>query len=435
MNQLPRGWVLTSLGEVANYINGRAFKPYEWKAAGIPIVRIQNLTNSSASFNYTDQQHEEKFRLKNGDLLIAWSASLGAFIWSGGEAWLNQHIFRAEPFENAVIKEFLYYAVTVAIRDLYDKAHGTGMVHVTKPVFESHPIPIPPLKEQRRIVAKLDRLLARVKAAQERLATIPHILKRFRQSVLDAATKGSLIGDLKKKGDEWNKITLKQITSELVTGPFGSALHKSDYIIDGIPVVNPMNILNGKIVPSRGATVDESIKNRLSRYVLKTADIVVARRGELGRCALVTEKEAGWVCGTGSAILRPNLDIAIPKFVQLVISSPASRLYLNEGAVGSTMANLNQRVFLALPLVLPSLAEQREIVRRVEGLFKTANEMEARYLKAKAHVDKLTQSILAKAFRGELVPQDPNDEPASVLLERITAERNGSAPLRRRSRK
>ena len=89
----------------------------------------------------------------------------------------------------------------------------------------------------------------------------------------------------------------------------------------------------------------------------------------------------------------------------------------------------------AFKIPIPPLAEQHEIVRRIEALFKTANALEARYHKAKAHVDKLTQAILAKAFRGELVPQDPNDEPASVLLERIAAESNGSAAVKRRSRK
>jgi type I restriction enzyme S subunit len=109
------------------------------------------------------------------------------------------------------------------------------------------------------------------------------------------------------------------------------------------------------------------------------------------------------------------------------ISSPLVREYLSEGAVGSTMANLNQSLFYAMPIELPGIDEQKEIVRRVEALFKTADALEARYQKAKAHVDKLTQSILAKAFRGELVPQDPTDEPASVLLQRIRHQHNGSA--------
>jgi type I restriction enzyme S subunit len=142
----------------------------------------------------------------------------------------------------------------------------------------------------------------------------------------------------------------------------------------------------------------------------------------MGRCAVVTSKEAGWLYGTGSAILRLK-PAALPRYIQLVISSPEVRAYLIDASVGTTMENLNQKCLSELPLPLPPLAEQQEIVRRVEALFKIADQIEDRYQKAKIHVEKLTQSILAKAFRGELVPQDPNGEPASAPLERIRQER------------
>ena len=281
-------------------------------------------------------------------------------------------------------------------------------------------------------MAKLEKLLSRVNAAQERLATIPRILKRFRQAILAAAYSGSLIG-ISNSG-EWPHVLLDEISREFITGPFGSALHKSDYVQAGIPVINPINIVNGKIFPSQNTAVSKSTMNRLSRYVLENHDIVLARRGELGRCALVRATEVGWLCGTGSAILRVDPKRAAPEYIQIVISSPNARSYLNDGAVGTTMANLNQSLFLAMPLLLPSLDEQQEIVRRVEALLKTADALEARYHKAKAHIDKLTQSILAKAFRGELVPQDPNDEPASVLLQRIRKSRGGVGEKKRKVR-
>ena len=90
---------ITTLGNVAKYINGRAFKPSEWEETGLPIIRIQNLTDKKAKYNYTSLKHDDKFLVKNGDLLFAWSASLGAHIWQGNEAWLNQHIFKVLPYE------------------------------------------------------------------------------------------------------------------------------------------------------------------------------------------------------------------------------------------------------------------------------------------------------------------------------------------------
>ncbi len=150
----------------------------------------------------------------------------------------------------------------------------------------------------------------------------------------------------------------------------------------------------------------------------------------MGRCAVVSASEEGWLCGTGSALLRLKKTV-VPHFVQMFISSPEGRAYLSEGSVGSTMENLNQKLFATMPLSLPPAEEQEEVVRRVGRLFELANVVENRVVGARSQGDKLTQSILAKAFRGELVPTEAElarregreYEPASVLLERIKAER------------
>jgi type I restriction enzyme S subunit len=124
-------YVIASLGDVADYINGRAFKPSEWGKEGIPIIRIQNLNDENAKFNYSNECFEERYLIKKGDLLFAWSASLGAYIWKSGDAWLNQHIFviKQKPF---IIKLYLYYFLEKITKELYLTAHGSGMVHVTK---------------------------------------------------------------------------------------------------------------------------------------------------------------------------------------------------------------------------------------------------------------------------------------------------------------
>jgi type I restriction enzyme S subunit len=190
----------------------------------------------------------------------------------------------------------------------------------------------------------------------------------------------------------------------------------------GIPVVNPMHINGGAIIPSLEMAVSPQKAQQLSDFLLRVNDVVIARRGAMGRCAVVRPNQKGWLCGTGSMVLRTTSAL-IPEYLQIFLSSPETIKALEAGAVGSTMINLNQRIMLSLLIQLPSVCEQHEIVRRVEALFKIADDIEKRYEKASAHVDKLTQSILAKAFRGELVPQDPADEPASELLKRIQEER------------
>ena len=284
---------------------------------------------------------------------------------------------------------------------------------------------IPPIFEQHRIAAKLEELLTKVDRCKQRLERIPAILKRFRNAVLSAAAAGQLTSSLRKSDDvttrSWQQVKLGNAADLIQIGPFGSLLHKSEYVKDQIPLVNPTNIVAGRIIPSPDTTISPAKKRQLRRYALQEGDVVIGRRGEMGRCAVVTKKEDGWVCGTGSLFIRPHAKL-LPCFLHIFFSSPAAIAYLEESNVGSTMANLNQGIFHQMEVPLPDVEEQQEIVHRVEALYRIADQIEARYKKAKAVVDKLTQSILAKAFRGELVPQDPNDEPASELLNRIREE-------------
>lgn len=165
---MPTGWAVMEMGNVANYINGRAFKPEEWETNGLPIVRIQNLNDIQAPYNYSTQAYEPKYLLNDGDLLFAWAASLGTYIWNGGDAWLNQHIFKVEPY-SFLDKTFMYYALQSMIADFYNQSHGSGMVHITRAKFVQLPFFLPPLNEQKRIVVKIEQLFAMLDKITESL--------------------------------------------------------------------------------------------------------------------------------------------------------------------------------------------------------------------------------------------------------------------------
>lgn len=152
---LPKGWAVIKVGNVAKYTNGRAFKPEEWESIGLPIIRIQNLNDADAPYNRSSVIHEQKYLVKDGDLLFAWAASIGTYLWSGGDAWLNQHIFKVEPYP-FIEKTFLFYAFQAMISEFYKNSHGSGMVHITKKQFEEITLLLPPLSEQFRIVECLE---------------------------------------------------------------------------------------------------------------------------------------------------------------------------------------------------------------------------------------------------------------------------------------
>jgi type I restriction enzyme, S subunit len=345
----------------------------------------------------------------------------------------------------------------------------------------------------------------RLLAHYEQIADAPDAIARLRRSILDLAVRGKLVPQdpndepawelLKRIATEklqlvktgaisrentskpadpdglpfnikpgWQAATIEQILIELQTGPFGSSLHQSDYQVGGVPVINPASIQNEQIVPIERMAVGAATLERLSTFKLRVGDIVMGRRGEMGRCAVVTEREAGWLCGTGSLILRLPRCV-LGRFFVLLIGSPYVRDYLGGSAVGATMQNLNQGILLNLVVGLPPLAEQRRIVAKVDELMALCDRLEAARAARETMRDRLTVASLARlnapdpdtfqadarfalkalpalttrldqikqlrhtilnlAVRGKLLPQDPADEPASELLKRIAKEKAG----------
>ena len=335
---------------------------------------------------------------------------------------------------------FLYHAL--AARGLQDTISGSAQPQITGKGLSEVRLPLPSLAEQKAIAEKLDTLLAQVESTKARLERIPKILKRFRQSVLAAAVSGKLTEEW-RSGDhpERSFKKLGDAGVEVKTGPFGSALHKSDYVYGEIPVINPMHISEGSIFSSESMTISHQKYMTLEAWHLRKGDVVVGRRGEMGRAAVVDSDES-LLCGTGSMILRVGNE-AVPKYLEIIIRSPTAVDYFNSASVGSTMVNLNQKVIKNLEVYFPSMAEQTEIVRRVDQLFAYADTIETKVNNALERVTNLTQSILAKAFRGELTEQWRKDNPdlisgensASALLEKIKAERAAAKPVKRGRKK
>jgi type I restriction enzyme S subunit len=161
-DQLPKGWLAARVNDTGLYINGLAFKPSDWKASGLPIIRIQNLSDASREFNYAQGEFPDEVLVRAGDILVSWSATLDAYLWPRETGVLNQHIFRVIQATGLTESGYLLLLLKRAIRDLSDSvhAHGLVMTHVNRGPFLNHVLWIPPLAEQHRIVAKVDELMA-----------------------------------------------------------------------------------------------------------------------------------------------------------------------------------------------------------------------------------------------------------------------------------
>ncbi|SMC70194.1 restriction endonuclease subunit S [Sporomusa malonica] len=170
-------WV--ALRDAATYVNGYAFKPEEWSTEGTPIIRIQNLTNTSGVFNYYQGNYLEKYIVNKGDILISWSASLGVYQWTGQQALLNQHIFKVVFDKIEIDKSFFKYAIFKVLREMEKYTHGSTMKHITKKYFDEIKIPLPPLETQKKIAAVLDKAQELIDKRKEQLVK----LDEFVQSV------------------------------------------------------------------------------------------------------------------------------------------------------------------------------------------------------------------------------------------------------------
>ena len=437
MSDLPRGWVTAPIGTLCLLNNGRAFKPTEWSTNGLPIVRIQNLNDPEARFNHYSGDYGDRYHLKGGELLFAWSGtpgtSFGAHVWQGGEALLNQHIFRVDLDERVIERRFFRYAINQKLDELIGKAHGgVGLRHVTKGKFEQTEIALPPRAEQARIADKLDSLFAKVGGCQEQLDRVPQILKRFRQAVLEAAVSGRLT-------EEWREETqddaVKLSPDSPITLPISWRWLESQDAVEpaapiiygilqpgpdvpgGLPYIQGVDVSDSKIFIASLKRTTQAIADRYSRSTLAPGDVVLCIIRNI-KVAIVPPQLAGANISRTMARLRPSHAIR-SKYLALALESPYAFRWFQQFFRGIDMPGLNLRDVRRLPIPLPTLEEQDEIIRRVDKLVALADRLGRRYRDAMTRIGKLTPSILSKAFRGEMVPQDPNDEPAEKLLETV----------------
>lgn len=225
IGKIPHCWNTSKLKYLGQYINGYAFKPEEWGSKGVPIIRIQDLTGSNDNPNYFEGQIDKKYGVENGDILISWAATLDAFIWNKGNGWLNQHIFKAVPNRRIIDYDFFFWMIKESMKNMNnDNKHGIFMQHVTLSVFNNFTIPMPPLAEQHRIAAFLDRKCAEIDAVLEKTRASIEEYKKLKQAVITQAVTKGIRGDrpMKDSGIEW----IGEIPAEWGVVPHKRIMHK-----------------------------------------------------------------------------------------------------------------------------------------------------------------------------------------------------------------
>ena len=424
MSELPKGWVEAELGDVCTLLNGRAYKKSELLHSGkYPVLRVGNFF-TNLKWYYSDLELEDNKYCDTGDLLYAWSASFGPQIWLGGKVIYHYHIWRVDLLEAVVVKGFLYNWFHWDKENI-KATHGTGstMIHVTKRDMEKRSIALPPLVEQKRIVAKLDSLSARSARARNELARIDSLVKRYKQAVLSKAFAGELT---ECDVAEWQELTIRDLLEDIRYG----TSKKCDVDPKLTPVLRIPNISNGMVDLKDLKHADFDDKE-LAKLRLRKEDLLVIRsNGSLdlvGRSAVVGSNAEGMLFAGYLIRIRLNLELVEPRFLHFGLQAPEMRKHVESLAKSTSgVNNINSQQIQGLSLRVPSLDEQQEIVHRIESAFQKIDKLAVESKRALRLTDKLDEAILSKAFRGELVPQDPNEEPASVLLDRVKSSRGTS---------
>lgn len=439
---VPQDWAEIPFGEL-NQFTSKTVDPAGFPQEIFELYSVPSFPSGKPEIVTGASIGSTKQSVEPNDVLVCKINPRINRVWQVGPAQQYRQIassewigFRCNPLS---ARFFRHYFSSPDFRELIcTDVTGVGgsLTRAQPKKVSTFPVPVAPLAEQIRIADKLDAVLARVDACRDRLDRIPAILKRFRQSVLAAATSGKLTEDWRRLhiGDgSWISCTIGDVTANSFYGPrFG----KIDYTNDpsGIPTVRTTDMTSDGRIEITSDTPRVFVSSeKLDHFRARHGDLLVTRTGSIGVMAVFEEN---YVAIPSAYLIRFRFSSQIvPRYAYYCLSAPEGQEALGLSATAITQPNVNAEAIRRIGIELPSVAEQTEIVRRVETLFAFADRLEARYAAARAQVEKLTPALRAKAFRGELVPQDPNDEPASVLLERIAAERSATEaqPRRRQS--
>jgi type I restriction enzyme S subunit len=485
---LPESWEWKNLGELVLNIQYGYTASATDKPTKIKFLRITDLQENSVDWEtvpFCNCSEIDKYKLFPGDIVIARTGA------TTGKSFLLKQIPETTIFASYLIRlhtsnlcppEYLalFMQSPKYWKQITTVSKGTAQPGANASILSNLIIPLPPLNEQKRIVAKIEELSDRSQAAQKALETIPQLCDRFRQSVLAAAFRGDLTADWREKNpdvepasvllerikkercEKWENEELKKFKasgkipkddkwkekykepqelekidnvelSELPDGWLWMSADKcTSWITDGehatpersdsgVYLLSARNVLDGKISLQKVDFISEQVHKKLEeRLKIESGDVFLSCSGTVGRsCVVPPDLKCSLVRSV--AVLKPLFNMG--EYLSLAIRSPCIQAQIEGKKTQTAQSNIFQGRIKILAIPVAPLNEQKQIVSLIEKYFKIIETIEKQHQQATEKLERLNQSILSKAFRGELVPQDIEDEPASVLLERIRAER------------
>jgi type I restriction enzyme, S subunit len=492
---LPNNWTIVKLEDIVIKFVGGGTPSKDnlaYYQGNIPWMSVKDMTSRRpqrvAEYITLEAVANSATNLIPPDtIIIATRMSLGKIVRLPFEVAINQDL-KALIVNKSVDKDFLENWYIFEASNIKSLGTGTTVKGIRLEVLQQLNVPLPPLNEQCRIVAKIEALKARSQRVKEALSAIPTLLDQFRQSVLAAAFRGDLTADWREENldvepasvllerihaerrRKWEEAELQKLNTEgktplgdswkskykerefiespdlpdlpngwmwtkieqlglfdeqtVLTGPFGANLGREDFILEGVPVITIGCLQNRGLDLSKAMYISQVKADELERYKLRKGDFLFSRMASVGRAAIVEDELSGAIFNYHLMRLRLSEKLIKAKyFLYYVRGASAVSEYVKEVNHGATRDGINTGQLNKMPVALPPIKEQCQIIKVIENYFDRSHTIDDFILDNLEELEICNQSILAKAFRGELVPQDPKDEPASVLLDRIRAER------------
>ncbi len=435
-DELPPGWSTAPLGYVADLQLGKMLDKAK-NLAGEPLPYLRNVNVRWGSFDLGDlltmrftKTEAEKFLIRDGDLLVCEGGEPGrCAVWRGGPTQIRfqKALHRVRP-HRALLPDWvaLFLRHSAETGSLDDHFTGTTIKHLPGQALAALTIPLPPVAEQRRIVERIEALFARTGRARTDLLRIAPLAKLYRDRILAESFE-----------DDWPESTIADLADTTFDGPFGSNLKSSDYTSEGTRVVRLENIGHLRFIGDKETFISPEKGEALARHTLLTDDVLFSSfvDKEVRVCRLPPSLSGAAINKADCFCIRVDREKALPAFVEKRLASPSTYEDMRDAVHGATRPRIGLSDLRSYRVGVPDLDAQTAIVAAIDTAHASSEVAEREATRALALLDHLEQSILTRAFRGNLVPQDPTDEPAATLLERIRhGQETGSgttAPKRR----
>jgi type I restriction enzyme, S subunit len=388
---LPESWKTVRVGDVCSLVNGSAYKPSDWGRTGVPIVRIQNLNDHAKPFDYWAGSLEGRVSIKTGDVLLAWSGtpgtSFGVHIWRRGDAVLNQHIFRVDLTDPALLPEWFVYAANHVLHILIHKAHGgVGLRHVTKGEVERLELPLPPLPEQRRIIAILNGEMTALEfaraAAKEQLEAAKALPAAYLRSIFDNS-----------EAQQWKRKRFEHL---------GALMPSKSIATDGdteVTAITSACLTETGFFPSRVKTA-RMWADDAAECVASCGEILISRSNTselVGRAAMFAGEPEGAIASDLTIRFLPHSIEQSP-----FISSYLSFLFLSgywkerAGGASGSMKKITRKQIMGLSVPMPSEGEQKRITELILNQMASIKTMQTTLREQLNVINKLPKTLFAK---------------------------------------